>query len=103
MKNDPQFGYIHRLLQIFLVIVSLILLSGNVELFAVDEQTFDFPPVEKEIFPEWPTQYDGFGTSVAISGDYAIVGAPYDDDLVSNYDEVNGEDRAEPEFEYYGA
>ena len=79
-------------LTLFFPAVCLIVLLGNVELFAGDEQTFDFPPIEKEIFPIFPTQFDGFGSSVSISGDYAIVGAPYDDDLSSIYDDVNGED-----------
>ena len=40
---------------------------------------------EEQALTAWDADaYDAFGSSVAISGDYAVVGAPYDDDFGTN-------------------
>ena len=92
MKTFNWFGDFHWFRTLLFAAICLIAFMSNASIVAGAVGTFDFPPVQKEIFPEWPTREDWFGSAVAISGDYAIVGAPFDDDLGSIYDDANGAD-----------
>ncbi len=53
--------------------------SGSAYVFRYDPDSSGWVQEEKLLAPDWPGN-DHFGTSVAVSGDVALVGADYDHD-----------------------